>query len=78
MRWVRHVALIGEMRNACNLSVGKHEGNRSLGKPRRTWENNIRMNLRAIMWEGVDWMHLAQDREYWQTLVCKVINLWVP
>jgi len=54
MRWVKHVACIGEMRNECKILVGKHEGKRSLGNPRRRWEDNIRMDLREIGCEGVD------------------------
>jgi len=48
------------------ILVGKAEGKRSLGRPRRIWEDNIRMDLREIRWEGVDWMHLAQGRDQWR------------
>jgi len=47
------------MRNAYKILVGKPEGKRPLGRPRRRWEDNIRMDLREIEWQGVDWMHLA-------------------
>jgi hypothetical protein len=67
-----------EMRNACKILVGKPERNRPLGRPRRKWEDNIRMDLRKIGWEGVNWMHLAQDRDQWQALVNTVMNLMVP
>jgi hypothetical protein len=53
---------MGEMRNECNILVGKREGKRSLGRPRRRWGDNIRMDLREIWWDGVEWIHLAQDR----------------
>jgi len=58
-RWAEHVARMGEMRNAHNILVGKPEGKRPLGRPRRRWEDNITMDLREICCEGVDWMHLA-------------------
>jgi hypothetical protein len=53
-----------EMRNPYYTLVGEPEGRRSLGRPRRRWEDNIRMNLREIGWEGVDWTHLAQDMDH--------------
>jgi hypothetical protein len=59
----RHVARMGEMRNVYNILVGKPEGNRPLGRPTLRWEDNIRMDLREIGWEGVDYMHLAQDKD---------------
>jgi hypothetical protein len=58
--------------------VGKPEGMRLLGRPRHRWEDNIKMDLREIGWEGVNWMHLAQDRDQWWVLVNIVTNLWVP
>jgi hypothetical protein len=63
MRWAQHVACMGEMRNAYNILFGKPEGKRPLGRPRRRRKANIRMDLRETGWEGVDWMHLAQDRD---------------
>jgi hypothetical protein len=78
MRWVGHTAHTGEMKNAYNTLVGKSEGKRPLGRPRFRWENNIRMDLRKIGCEGVEWMHLAQDRDQWQALVNMLMNLWVP
>jgi hypothetical protein len=68
---------MGETRNAYKILVGKTEGNRLLGRLRRRWEDNIRMNLREIWWEGVDWMHLVQDRDQWQDLVNMIINFQV-
>jgi hypothetical protein len=58
--------------------VGKPEGKRPLGRPRRTWEDNIRMDLRGIGWGGMDWIDLAQDRDQWKALVNTVMNLRVP
>jgi hypothetical protein len=58
--------------------VEKLEGNRPRGRPRWRWEDNIRMDHREIRWEGVYWMHLAQDMYPWQALVNTVTNLWVP
>jgi hypothetical protein len=57
--------------------VGKLEGKRSLGRPRRRWEDNTRMDLRRMGLEGVDWMHLAQDRDQWWVAVNTVMNLRV-
>jgi len=50
------------MRNAYKILVGKSEGKRPLGRPRRRWKDNIRMDIKEIGWEGVDWIHLAKDR----------------
>jgi hypothetical protein len=58
--------------------VGKLKGKRPLGRPRRRWKNNIKMDLREIGWGGVHWIDLAQDREQWKALVNTVINLWAP
>jgi len=58
--------------------VGKLEGKRPLGKPRHRWEGNIIMGLREIDWEGMDWIHLVQDRDQWRSLLNTVINLRVP
>jgi hypothetical protein len=65
------------MRNADNILFGNPGGKRFLGRHRRRWED-IRMNLREIGWEGLDWMHLAQDRDQWWALVNTIMNLWVP
>jgi hypothetical protein len=58
--------------------VGKPEGKRPLGRPRRRWVNNIKMDLREIGWDGVDWIYLAQDRDQLRALVNSVLNLLVP
>jgi hypothetical protein len=65
---------MGEMRNAYNILVGKPEGKRPRGRPRHREEDNIRMDLKEIVWEGLDWMHLAQDRDQWQSLVNTVMH----
>jgi hypothetical protein len=69
---------MGEKRNAYRLVVGKPEGKRPLGTPRRRCLNNIRMDLGEMVWGGVDWIGLAQGRAKWRTLVNSVLNLWVP
>jgi hypothetical protein len=66
---------MGEMRNAHSLLVEKPEGKRALGRPRHRWKDNIRMDLREIGWEGVDWIHLIQDRDQWFALTNMVMNL---
>jgi hypothetical protein len=75
MRWARHVARMGEVRDAYNILVGRLEGRRPLGRPRRRWEDNIKMDLREIGFGGVDWIDLAQDRDRWRALVNTVLNL---
>jgi hypothetical protein len=69
---------MGEMRGAYRALVGKPEGRRPLGRPRRKWEDNIKMDLREVEWGVMDWINLAQDRDRWQALVNAVMNLWVP
>jgi hypothetical protein len=78
VRWVGHVARMGEKRNAYRLLVGKPEGRRPLGRPRRRWLDNIRMELVEVGWGNVDWIGLAQDRDRWRALVNAVMNLQVP
>jgi hypothetical protein len=68
----------GEKRNAYRLLVGKPEGKRRLERPRRRWEDNIRMDLGEFGWDVMDWVGLAQDRNRWRALVNSVLNLWVP
>jgi hypothetical protein len=69
---------MGGKRNAYRIWVGKPEGKRPLGRPRRRWEDNIRMDLRERGWGGMDWIDLAQDRDQWRALVNTVMNLRVP
>jgi hypothetical protein len=69
MRWAGHVARMGEIRNAYKMLVGKPEGKRPFGGPKCRWEDNIRLYLRELGWEGVGWIHLAQDTDQWWTLV---------
>jgi hypothetical protein len=66
-----------ETRNAYRLLVGKPEGRRPLGRPRRRWLDNIRMDLVDVGWDDVDWIGLAQDRDRWRALVNSVLNLLV-
>jgi hypothetical protein len=68
----------GEKRNAYRLSVGKPEGRRPLGRPRRRWVDNIRMDLVEVGWGDVGWIGLAKDRNRWRALVNWVLNLRVP
>jgi len=68
-RWTGYVAHMGEMKNAYKILDGKPEGKRPIGRRSSRWEDNIRTDLRGIMWEGVDWMQLAYDRENWRALV---------
>jgi hypothetical protein len=78
MRWAGHVARMGEKRNAYRILVGKPGGRKSLGRPRRRWVDNIKIDLRKIGWDVVDWIDLAQDRDQWRALVNTVMNLRVP
>jgi hypothetical protein len=68
MKWVRHVARIGDMRNAYRILAREPEGKRRLGRPRRRWDDRIRIDLTDIGWEGVNWIHLAHDRDQWRSL----------
>jgi hypothetical protein len=69
---------MGEKENAYRIFVGKLEGKKPLGRPRRRWVDNITMDLRAIGWVGMEWIDLAQDRDQWRALVNTVMNLRVP
>jgi hypothetical protein len=67
---------MGDMKNAHNILVGKSEGRRPLERTRPRYEDNIRMYFRDIGWEGVDWMHLAQDRDQFRAVVSTVMDFW--
>jgi hypothetical protein len=71
------VGRMGEERNVYRVLTGKLEGNRPLGRPRRRWEDGIRINLRETGWGSVDWIQLAQDRDRWRAVVNTVMNLRV-
>jgi hypothetical protein len=77
MRWAGHVARIGEGRLVCGVLVGRPEGKRPLGRPRRRWEDNIKMDLREIDIDGTNWIQLAQDRVQWLACVNTVMGLRV-
>jgi hypothetical protein len=78
VRWAGHVARMGEKRNVYRLLVGKPEGKRPLGRPKRRWTDNIKMDLLEIGLSVVDWIGLAQNRYKWRALVNTVMNLRVP
>ena len=77
MRWAGNLVRMGEGRGVHNVLVGKPEGKRSLGRPRRRWEDNIKMDLQEVGGGG-DWMELAQDRDRWWALMNMVMNFRVP
>ena len=78
MRWAGHVARMGEGREVYRVLVGKPEGRRPLGRPRRRWVDNIRMDLQDVGCGYMDWIGLVQDRDRWRTFVSAVMNLRVP
>jgi hypothetical protein len=78
MRWAGHVARLGEGRGAYRVLVGKPKGKRPLGRSRRRWEDNIRVDFQEVGFGCVDWTGLAQDRDRWRALVSAVRNLRVP
>jgi hypothetical protein len=77
MRCAGHVTRMGEKRNAYRILVGKPEDKRPLGRPRRKWVDNIKIDLREIGCVGMDWIHLAENRDQWRALVNTVINIRV-
>jgi hypothetical protein len=77
-RLAGHVARMGAKLNPYRISVGKSEGKRPVGRPRRRWVVNIKMNLRQIGWHGMDWIDLGLDRDQWRALVNTVMNLRIP
>jgi len=78
MRWAGHVARLGERRGVYMVLVGKPEGTKPLGRPRRRWKDNIKKDLRDVGCGGMDWIEMAQDRDRWRALVNVVMNLRVP
>jgi hypothetical protein len=78
MRWAGHVARMGEGRGVYRVLVGRPEGKGPLGRPRRRWEDNIKLDLREIGIDGVNWIWLAQDRVQWWDFVNTVMNLRFP
>jgi hypothetical protein len=78
MRWAGHVARMGEGRGVYRVLVGRPDGKRPLGRPRRRGKDDIKMDLREIGIDGANWIQLAQDRVQWRALVNTVMNLRVP
>jgi hypothetical protein len=78
MSWAGHVVRMGEERGVYRVLVGKPEGKRPLERPRRRWEDNIKMDFREIGIDGENWIQLAQDRIQWRACVNTVMNLRVP
>jgi len=74
MRWAGHVARVGERRGVYRVLVGKPERKRPLGRPRRRWEDNIKMDLQEVGCGVKDWIELAQDSDRWWALVNRVMN----
>jgi hypothetical protein len=68
----------GEGRGVYRVLVGKHEGKRSLGRPRLRWEDNIKVDFQEVGCGGMDWIELAEDSDRWRALMNAVMNLWVP
>jgi hypothetical protein len=78
MRWAGHVARMGKGRGLYRVLVGKPGVRGPLGRSRCRWEDNIKMDLQEVEWEGVDWIDMAQDRDRWRAVVNAVMNLRVP
>ena len=78
MRWAGHVTRMGDERGVYRALVGNLRGKRPLGRPRRRWEDNIKMDLQEVERGGMDWIELAQDRDRWRALVNAVIHFRVP
>jgi hypothetical protein len=78
MRWAGLVARVGDRRGAYRVLVGRPEGNIPLARPKRRWENNIKMYLQEVGCKGMDWIDVAQDKDRWRALVNAVTNLRVP
>jgi hypothetical protein len=78
MRWAGHVVLMGKVRGVYRFLVGKPEGKRPVGRPRRRWEDNIKKELQEVGGVYGEWMEMVQDRDKWRALVNAVMNFRVP
>jgi hypothetical protein len=78
IRWTGHVAHVGEGRGVYRVLIGTPEGKRPLGRSRRRWEDDIKMDFRETGIDGAKWIRLAQDRVQWRAFVSTVMNLRVP
>jgi hypothetical protein len=78
MRWAGHIARAVERRGVYSVLVGKPEGKRPLGRPRRRWNDNIKMHFQEVGCGGMDWIELVQDSDRWLALVNAVMNLRFP
>jgi hypothetical protein len=78
MSWAGHLGRTRERRGVYRVLVGKPEGKRPLGRPRRRWEDNMKMDLQEARCEGMDWIDLMQDRDRWRALVNAVMNIRIP
>ena len=78
MSWAEHVARMAQRRGVYRILVGRPEGRRPLGRPRRRWEDNIKMDLQGVGWGFGDWIELAQNRDRWRALLNAVVNLRGP
>jgi hypothetical protein len=78
MGWVGHVARMGEGRGVYRVLIGRPESKRPLGRSKRSWENNIKIDLREIGIDGANWIQLYQDRVQWRAFLNTVMNLQVP
>jgi hypothetical protein len=78
MRWVGHVASIGENGGILRVLVAKPAGKKPPGRPRYRWKDNMKMDLQEVGCEGIDWIDVVQDRDRWRALLNAVMNIWVP
>ena len=78
VRWAGHVTRVGERRDLYRVLLGKPEGKKPLGRPKRRWENSVKIDLQEVGCWSKDWIELAQDRDMWRALVNPVMNLRVP
>ena len=76
--WAGHVARMGARKSVYRVFVGKPEGKKPLGRPRRRWEDNIKVGLQEVGYGVMDWIHVSQDRDMWRALVNSVMKLRIP